>query len=113
MALSHLAHALRLEFCEMTMPKKLKKSEKLDHILSEITDIKNDIKKLLRQSPDSNLSQKARPPLVSRPKKSTKRARPQAKPKAKGSSPKPVLVQTTPETQPTAPTPLKVQAREG
>lgn len=96
------------------MPKKLKKSEKLDHILSAISDIKNDIKKLLRQSPDGNLSQKARPPLASRPKKSAKRARPEAKPKAKSSPPKPVLVQTVPDTQsPTAPTPLKVQAREG
>ena len=100
-------------FAEVIMPKKLKKSEKLDRILSEISDIKNDIKKLLRQSPDGNLSQKARQPLASRPKKSAKRARPQAKPKVKGSSPKPVLVQTMPETQPTAPTPLKVQAREG
>jgi hypothetical protein len=95
------------------MAKKLKKSEKLDRILSEISDIKNDIKKLLGHSPDGNSSQKARPPSASRPKKSAKRARPRAKPKAKGSSPKPVLVQTMPETQPTAPTPLKVQASEG
>jgi hypothetical protein len=102
-----------LNFAEVTVPKKLKKSEKLDRILSEISAIRSDLKKLLRQSPGGNLSQKARPSLASRPKKSAKRARPQAKPKAKGSSPKPVLVQTMPETQPTAPTPLKVQAREG
>jgi hypothetical protein len=105
----HLAH---VHFAEIAMPKKLKKREKLDRILSEISDIKNDIKKLLGQSSDGNSSQKARPPSASRPKKSAKRA-PRAKPKAKGSTPKPVLVQTMPETQATAPTPLKVQASEG
>lgn len=97
------------------MKKKLKKGEKLDYILSEISDIRNDIKKLLRHSSIGDLGQKARPrpPLASRPKKPAKRARPQAKPKEKISAPKPVLVQTMPETQPAAPTPIKVQAREG
>jgi hypothetical protein len=85
------------------MTKKLKKGEKLDLILSELSDIKDEIKKLLKHRTVAKQGTKPRrrsaPPP--RPKKLAKRTVAPTKLPGEISAPKPVLAQAAPSTQPT------------
>jgi hypothetical protein len=85
------------------MTKKLKKGEKLDLILSELSHIKDGIKKLLKQRTVSKQLSKSRRPLAPspRPKKSAKGIGASTKPAGGRSAPRPVLVQAAPAAQPT------------
>lgn len=83
------------------MTKKLKKGEKLDLILSELSDIKDELKKLLEHRTVAKQGVKARRRLAPtpRPKKLAKRTGAPTKPAGDLSAPKPVLVQAA---QPTS-----------
>lgn len=85
------------------MTKKLKKGEKLDLILSELSDIKDEIKKLKHRTVAKQGAKPRRQLAPSpRPKKVAKRTGAPTKPAVGLSTPKPVLVQAAPPTQPTS-----------
>ena len=86
------------------MTKKLKKGEKLDLILSELSDIKDEIKKMLKHRTVAKQGARPRRPLAPspRPKKLAKRTGAPTKPTGDLSAPKPALVQAAPPTQPTS-----------
>jgi hypothetical protein len=86
------------------MPKRLRKGEKLDLILGELSELRADMAKLLKRQAEADPKARVRPRAV--------RAKPAKKaPNAAGSSPKtraklvsskPVLVEATPDEQPQA-----------
>jgi len=89
------------------MGKKLRKSEKLDLILSELAKLRSDVKKLVRdRAAIAHQGVKAKPRSASgRPKKLPKRTGARDKPDADVARSKPVLVQPPQVPQQTGRTP--------
>lgn len=78
------------------MGKTMGKSEKLDLILSELSELKSEIKKLLKQQAtgtEQSVKAPSRPAPARRPKKAPKRAGAAAKVASDTAPSKPVLVQ--------------------
>jgi hypothetical protein len=76
------------------MKKKLKKSEKLDLILSELAELRGEVKQLVRDRAALGHGVKAKAKSSPRrPKKLPRRARPEKKPEADAVSSRPILVQ--------------------
>jgi hypothetical protein len=85
------------------MKKKLKKSEKLDLILSELAELRGEVKKLVRNRTALGQGVKAKAKSSpSRPKKLPRRARPEKKPEADAASSRPILVQAPQSPKPTS-----------
>ena len=76
------------------MGKKLRNSEKLDLILAELTELKSDIKKLLKHDAAGHATKaKSRPKSPRRPKTTPKQTSDATKPTNEAVPAKPVLVQ--------------------
>jgi hypothetical protein len=88
------------------MGKKLRKSEKLDLILSELAKLRSEVKKLVRdRAAIAHQGVKAKPRSASGPKKLPKRTGARDKPDADVARSKPVLVQPPQVPQQTGRTP--------
>ena len=83
------------------MTKKLKKGEKLDLILSELAELRGEVKKLVKDRTAFGQGVKAKSSLR-RPKKLPRRIRPEKKPEGDAASSRPILVQAPQVPKPTS-----------